>query len=142
MESIISSMKSLTIAEQDRLIMMLLSSRHTTTTSTSEAPKPVKKGRKPKTEAPSSSEAEAEVVEKPKRAQSDGQKAWTSFVFKVRDLVRSRTEETNFPYKNSMSIASILKKAEKLDASDDLILETYKAYRLEHPPSDSEKPTA
>ena len=139
MESFIASVKGLSHAEQDRLIMALLSSRYASSTTSSEAPKPAKKGRKPKAvEAVAEAVSSSSEAEKPKRVVSEGMKAWTTFVFKVRDLVRSSTAETNFPYKNSLSIASALKKADNTGASDAVILEAYRAYRLEHPPSDSE----
>ncbi len=114
MESFIASVQGLSHAEQDRLIMALLSSRYASSTTPLVAPK---KGRKPKAvEAVTEAVSSSSEAEKPKRVQSEGMKAWTTFVFKVRDLVRSSTAETNFPYKNSLSIASALKKADNKGA--------------------------
>ncbi len=97
---------------------------------------PVKKVKKSK-----KAESDAEGAEpKPKREQSEGQKAWMAFVMHCRDIVREATWETTFPYKCGLSVASALKKAGKVgDAADkEAILAAYHEYRREHPASDAE----
>jgi hypothetical protein len=76
--SILEDILAFSHAEQDKLIMAILQSR---SSSSSEAPKPAKKGRKPKAAVESS---ESETSEpKPKREQSEGQKAWNAEVSAV-----------------------------------------------------------
>jgi hypothetical protein len=151
MDSLITSFKALSHAEQDRIIMAVLQSRYSSAEapkkgrkpkavepvveSETEAPKPAKKGRKPK--AAESSESESSGS-KPKAERSEAQKAWPAFVGKVRDFIRTNTSETNFAYKYAMSVASLLKKEGHMEATDEQIHEAYNNYRLEHPASDSE----
>jgi hypothetical protein len=75
--SILEDILAFSHAEQDKLIMAILQAR---SSSSSEAPKPAKKGRKPK--AVESSESETSEP-KPKREQSEGQKAWNAEVSAV-----------------------------------------------------------
>jgi hypothetical protein len=71
MDSLLTSIKALSVDEQDRLIVQVLQSRET----------PSKKTKKTKKTASSS---ESETGEpKPKRAQSEGQKAWNAEVSAV-----------------------------------------------------------
>ncbi len=135
MSSLTSSVLSLTVAEQDALMLAILQSRSGSSGDAVAAPvvKKVKKSKK--------AESDAEGAEpKPKREQSEGQKAWMAFVMQCRDIVREATWETTFPYKNALSVASALKKAGKVgDAADkEAVLAAYHEYRIEHPASDAE----
>lgn len=133
--SLTSSVLSLSVSEQDALMLAILQSRSSSSSSAAPAKKVVKKSKKAVGEGSDSEEK----VEKPKREQSEGQKAWVAFVTHCRDIVREATWETTFPYKNALSVASALKKAGKVEGADkEAVLAAYHEYRREHPASDSE----
>lgn len=132
MDAVLTSLLALSITEQDKVISQTLSAR-----SGSSSTKKVAK----KAKATSGSDSESEP--KPKREQTEGQKAWTSFIKHCQEVLQASSGEEKFSYKASMSIASALKKAEKMgSATDAEILEAYKTYRAENPLSESESEKA
>ena len=61
----------------------------------------------------------------PKREMSEGQKAWTDTIKKVQSVVnRDAPADTSFKYKQAMTVASAIKKAE-LVADDKTIMTFY-----------------
>jgi len=72
---------------------------------------------------------------------STGQKAWTDFIKHVATTVQGTLGEgKKFTYKSAMSVASALKKDNKMEADDETILNFYKVWlETATPPStDSE----
>jgi len=130
METILSLIPSLSIKEQDALMIHILQNRTPT--------KPTKKTKKNKAANESSPSTASESLSAPvsvKKIQTDNQKAWTNFIKQVRDTIRENTWECNFTYKNAMNIASILKKRGFTALDNEIILENYHTWRKENPPS-------
>ena len=103
MDTLKQNVVQLSIKEQDELMLFMLESRVGK-----------KKAAKPKADA-----------SEPKREMSDGQKAWTDTIKKVQLVVnRDAPADSNFKYKQAMSVASAIKKA-NLEADDATIMTFY-----------------
>jgi hypothetical protein len=128
MDAVLTALNALSIAEQDQVMSRALATR--SGSSSTEKPKKVSKKK---------AESDSEAEPKPKREQTEGQKAWTNFIKHCQETVQASSDEPKFSYKASMSIASALKKSEKMaSATEDDIMEAYKVYRTENPLGESE----
>jgi hypothetical protein len=107
MEAIKSTVGELSQKEQDELMLFILQNRSGS-----------KKGKVKK--EPSET----------KREMSEGQKAWTDYIRHVTSVVTASLKgDEKFIYKNAMSVASALKKAGKLAATDMEILTFYDIWK-------------
>jgi len=103
MDALKQNVVQLSAKEQDELMLFMLESRVGK-----------KKVAKPKAD------------DAPKREMSDSQKAWTDTIKKVQLVVnRDAPADSNFKYKQAMSVASAIKKA-NLEADDATIMTYYK----------------
>jgi len=117
-ETVKTAVFELSKKEQDELMLAILESRS---------------GKK--------SKKSASAEPKEKREMSTGQKAWTDFIKHVATTVQGTLGEgKKFTYKSAMSVASALKKDNKMEADDETILNFYKVWlETATPPStDSE----
>ena len=121
MDSIMALIPTLSIADQDSIMLHILQNR---------SPAPVKKSKK----IASTSSIDGEKI---KKVQTENQKVWTNFIKQVRDTIRESTWEDKFTYKNAMNIASIIKKKGSGAIDNEIILETYHTWRKENQPSPS-----
>ena len=107
MEAIKSTVGELSQKEQDELMLFILQNRSGS-----------KKGK-----------AKKEPSET-KREMSEGQKAWTDYIRHVTAVVTASLKgDEKFIYKNAMSVASALKKAGKMTATDMEILTFYDVWK-------------
>jgi hypothetical protein len=128
MDAVLTALNALSIAEQDQVMSRALAIR--SGSSSTEKPKKVSKKK---------AESDSEAEPKPKKEQTEGQKAWTNFIKHCQETIQASSEEPKFSYKASMSVASALKKSDKMaSATVDDIMEAYKVYRTENPLGESE----
>jgi hypothetical protein len=107
MDALKQNVAELSTKEQDELMLFILESRA---------------GSKKKV---------AKNPDAPKREMSEGQKAWTDTIKKVQLVInREAPADTSFKYKQAMTVASAIKKAE-LDADDKNIVAFYKKLKAE-----------
>ena len=102
MDALKQNVAQLSAKEQDELMLFILESR----------------GGKKKAVKPKADDV-------PKREMSDSQKAWTDTIKKVQLVVnREAPADSNFKYKQAMSVASAIKKA-NVEANDATIMTYY-----------------
>jgi hypothetical protein len=112
MDALKQNVAELTSKEQDELMLFILESR---------AGGKKKASKKEKVSDPDA----------PKREMSEGQKAWTDTIKKVQLVVnRDAPADTSFKYKQAMTVASAIKKAE-LVADDKTIMTFYLKLKAE-----------
>jgi len=123
MDALKQNIAELSTKEQDELMLFILESR---------AGSKKKAAKKEKVSDPDA----------PKREMSEGQKAWTDDIKKVQLVVnRDAPADTTFKYKQAMTVASAIRKAE-LTADDKTIMTFYMKFKSEGASASESETTA
>jgi hypothetical protein len=113
MDSIKNTVSELSVKEQDELILFIMQNRSGKKTKLKKDP------------------------DAPKRELTDGQKAWTDNIKNIQTIVnRLVPTDTKFKYKQAMSVASALKKAETA-VTDSTVLKFYREWMATRPADSS-----
>ena len=109
MDSIKNTVSELSVKEQDELVLFIMQNRSGKKTKLKKDP------------------------DAPKRELTDGQKAWTDNIKNIQTIVnRLVPTDTKFKYKQAMSVASALKKAETT-VTDSTVLKFYREWMATRP---------